>query len=49
VRTGAPPTAEQVADYVALTTQWHLRPRLAVLLADHPSLAGVVAATPVLD
>jgi SAM-dependent methyltransferase len=34
VRTGAPPTADQVADYHALTKAWHLRPALEVLLDD---------------
>ncbi len=33
VRTDAPPTRDQVAEYVDLTTQWRVRPRLASLLA----------------
>ncbi|MFI5100739.1 MAG: class I SAM-dependent methyltransferase [Actinomycetes bacterium] len=33
VRTGAPPTAAQVAEYTALTEQWHVQPHLATLLA----------------
>jgi SAM-dependent methyltransferase len=34
VRTGAPPTDEQVADYHALTKAWQVRPALEVLLDD---------------
>ncbi len=34
VRTGARPTSDQIAEYAALTGQWHLTPRLGVLLAD---------------
>ena len=42
VRTGAAPDPARVRDYVALTPQWHVRPRLEVLLADE--LAPVLAA-----
>lgn len=34
VRTGAPPTPTQVAEYRALTAQWGIVPHLATLLAD---------------
>jgi SAM-dependent methyltransferase len=45
VRTGARPTAEQVAEYTDLTATWQVRPRLATLL--EPELAAVLpAATP---
>ena len=40
VRTGAPPTAEQVAQYVELTAAWQLRPALERLLAGE--VAGVL-------
>ncbi len=33
VRTGAPPTAAQLAEYAALTEQWQVQPHLATLLA----------------
>jgi SAM-dependent methyltransferase len=40
VRTGAPPTAAQAAEYAALTGQWHVTPRLATLLG--PELDAAV-------
>jgi SAM-dependent methyltransferase len=42
VRTGAPPTRDQVAEYVDLTEQWQVTPRLATLLV--PELAAVLPA-----
>jgi SAM-dependent methyltransferase len=39
VRTGAAPTAEQVAAYRCLTEQWHITPRLAELLPDELAAA----------
>jgi SAM-dependent methyltransferase len=42
VRTGAAPDASRARDYVELTAQWQVQPRLAVLLADElqPVLVG---------
>ncbi len=40
VRTGAPPMADQVAEYAALVAAWGVRPRLQTLLGDE--LAGVL-------
>jgi hypothetical protein len=42
VRTGAPPTRDRLAEYVDLTEQWQVTPRLATLLA--PELAAVLPA-----
>ncbi|HET8681625.1 MAG TPA: SAM-dependent methyltransferase [Micromonosporaceae bacterium] len=39
-RTGAPPTAEQRAEYEALVAAWGVRPRLAELLPGAPAGSG---------